>query len=266
MRRGALVVASLTLVALTACASSGSAGGPGGDLTGVTWILDKASMMTLVDPVPSKARVDLAFDGTEAGGRAACNSYGGRYHADGATGLLSISELYSTAMACDPPSLMDLESAYLAALGDVTGYQVIGDRAGLVLTGGKSALTFVPEAPVQPLPLEGTAWTLTTVGTPGAQAVSSTVAGTEVTAMFDDMGVSGSGGCNSYHATADIAGDKLAVGPIASTRKACADDVNRQEAAYFASLEASGFWSVDGDQLTLSNDNGDLLLAFTGIA
>ncbi|HLB39367.1 MAG TPA: META domain-containing protein [Actinomycetota bacterium] len=265
MRRVGALLASGALVTMLACGSDGSTSGgaAGGDLTGVTWLLDEASMMTLVDTVPAKARVDIAFDGSELHGRAACNSYGGGYEADTSAGTLSFSDLFSTEMACEA-RLMDLESAYLAALGDVTGYQVVGDRAGLVLTGGQTALTFAPESPVQALPLEGTAWTLTTIAEPNSQAVSSTVAGTVVTATFDGGSMSGSGGCNTYNATADISGDELVVGPIASTLIACAGGVGRQESAYFAALEAVGLWSIEGDQLTLSDENGQMLLQFSG--
>jgi hypothetical protein len=92
-----------------------------------------------------------------------------------------------TAMACKQP-LMDLESAYIAALGDVTGYQVTGDQTGLVLTGGTAALTFTPQPAEAALSLEQTDWTLTTIATPASQAVSSTIAGTKVTALFDGDG------------------------------------------------------------------------------
>jgi len=268
MRRAGIAIASCMLLTLFACASDGSSGGSstGGDLTGVTWVLDQASMMTLVDAVPKDARIDIAFDGSEVRGKAACNSYGGGYDADTSAGILSFSELYSTAMACDPPPLMDLESAYLAALGKVSGYQVTGDQAGLVLTGGTAAFTFVPEAPMQPLALVGTAWTLTTIATPDSQAVSSTIAGTKVTALFDMGSVSGSGGCNNYHGAYQASGSSLTFGPAASTKMLCEQDVLTQEQQYFTALDATASFAIDGDQLTLSDDSGQMLLQFSGKA
>ena len=267
MHRVGIAIASCTLLTLFACSSNSSSGGSstGGDLTGVTWVLDQASMMTLVDTVPKGARIDVAFDGTQAHGSAACNSYGGGYTADTNAGTLSFSDLASTQMACDGP-LMDLESAYLAALGDVSGYQITGDQTGLVLTGGTAALTFVPEAPMQPLPLEGTAWTLTTIATPGTQAVSSTIAGTKVTALFDMGSVSGSGGCNSYHGAYETSGSSLTFGAVASTKMMCEQDVSTQEQQYFTALDATASFAIDGDQLTLSDDNGQMLLQFSGKA
>ncbi len=197
--RSVAVLGACAVLTLTACASSSSSGpSAGGDLTGVTWVLDAASMTTLSHGAPAGARVDLVFDGSQASGRAACNSYFGGYQADAQDGTLSFANLGATMMACDQ-ALMDLESAYLAALGDVTDYQVSGEQRGLVLTGGDVALTFRAEQPAAPLPLENTTWTLTTVASPGTQAVSSTVAGTEVTMTLDGGTANGSGGCNTYH-------------------------------------------------------------------
>jgi heat shock protein HslJ len=176
---------------------------------------------------------------------------------------LSFSDLASTQMACDPP-LMDLEAAYLRAIGDVTGYQVTGDQTGLVLTGGTAALTFTPQAPTEALPLEGTAWTLTTIATPDSQAVSSTIAGTKVSAQFDTGMVSGSGGCNTYHGTYETSDSSLTFGPLAATMKMCEQDVSTQEQGYLAALDATASFTIDGDQLSLSDDAGQMLLQFSG--
>lgn len=266
MRRAGAAIASCALATLFACASSDAPGGAttGGDLTGVTWVLDHASMMTLVDAVPTGARIDIAFDAIDVHGQAACNSYGGGYEADASAGSLSFSDLASTQMACDPP-LMDLEAAYLGAIGDVTGYQVTGNQTGLVLTGGTAALTFTPHAPTEALPLEGTAWTLTTIATPDTQAVSSTIAGTRVTAQFDAGMVSGSGGCNTYHGTYEASGTSLVFGPLAAT-KMCEQDVSTQERGYLAALDATASFAIDADQLSLSDDAGQMLLQFSGKA
>ncbi len=266
MRRAGLAIASsCALLTLFACASNDAVGGAttGGDLTGVTWVLDHASMMTLVDTVPAGARIDIAFDAADAHGRAACNSYGGGYEADASAGSLSFSDLASTQMACDPP-LMDLEAAYLGAIGEVTGYQVTGNQTGLVLTGGTAALTFTPQAPTEALPLEGTAWTLTTIATPDSQAVSTTIAGTRVTAQFDAGAVSGSGGCNTYHGTYETSDSSLTFGPLAATRKMCEQDVSTQEQQYLAALDATASFTIDGDALSLSDDAGQMLLQFNG--
>ena len=263
MRRAGVAIASCALVTLFACANDSSVATTGGDLTGVTWVLDHASMMTLVGTVPTGARIDITFGAADVQGRAACNSYGGGYEADASAGSLSFSDLASTQMACEPP-LMDLEADYLAAIGDVTGYQVTGSQTGLVLTGGTAALTFTPQAPTEALPLEGTAWILTTIATPETQAVSSTIAGTKVTAQFDAGMVSGSGGCNTYHGTYEASASSLTLGPLTATRKMCEQDVSTQEQRYLSALDATASFTIDGDQLSLFDDAGQMLLQFSG--
>ena len=251
------------LVGACASDSGGGAGGAGGDLTGVTWVLDRASMMTLVDDVPKDARVDITFDGSQAHGSSGCNSYGGGYEANAGSGELTFGDLASTAMACGDDRLMELESAYLAALGDVTGYQVVGAQAGLQLTGGKAALTFQPEASPVDAPLEGTTWVLASIGSPSTDAVSSTVAGTRVTLKMTDGNASGSGGCNRYSATYDT-GDarSLSFGPISSTMKACEQPVSDQEQAFFEALGNVATYGIEGDALMLDDGNGALRLEF----
>jgi heat shock protein HslJ len=265
----ASVIAAIALT-MTACSNASSGGGDGnssgGDLTGVTWVLDHASMMVLAADMPDDAVIDIRFDGSQASGLAACNRYGGGYQADSEAGTLTFSQLAATEMACDPP-LMALEAAYLAALGNVTTYDVLGDGKWLLLTAGNKALTFAAQQPAEALPLAGTVWTLTTIATPDTQAVSSTVAGTKVTATFDGGAVSGSGGCNRYHGaySADGSGS-LSIGSVAATKMMCAANVSDQEQAYFASLEKVASYAIEGDQLTLSDANGTMLLQFSGTA
>ena len=270
MTRLLAALIATTAFSLAACGNASSGGSSssagGGELTGVTWVLDHASMMTLTADMPDDAVIDIAFDGSQASGRAACNQYGGGYEADSEAGTLTFSELASTQMACDGP-LMSLESAYLAALGNVTTYEVLGDGKWLFMTAGNKALTYVAEQPMEALPLEGTAWTLTTIATPDTQAVSSTIAGTKVTALLDAGDVSGSGGCNNYNGSYEAGeAQSLSFGPVASTKKMCEQGVSDQEQAYFAALDATASYAIDGDQLTLSDDSGQMLLQFSGKA
>lgn len=222
-------------------------------------------MVSLVDRVPSGVRIDITFDEGTAHGTSGCNTYSGAYDAAEAEGTLSFGPFASTEMAC-VGGRAAIEGAYLEALAAVTGYQVAGDQQGLVLTGGEVALTYVPEQPVEPLPLEATVWALASIASPGTDAVSSVLAGTEITATFTEGTISGSGGCNDYNATYELDGVSLSIGPIGATQKACGTAVDNQEQAYFAALEATVSWAIEGNQLTLTDDQGQMLLAFTGRA
>jgi heat shock protein HslJ len=243
-----VAVVALLVVALVARDPSS-----GDDLLG-TWILDDASMALLSQgaDVPPEVQATLTFDAAGGvGGSAGCNSFGGMYTVDGDE--LQISELAQTLIACEPP-LDAIEQAYVAALGEVSGYQVSGDT--LVLTGG-AALSFARQ---QPLALVGTAWQLETVAT-GTDAVTSVVAPGTIT-FADDGTVSGSTGCNTFSGSYTVSGDALSFPPLATTRIGCPDDIAAQEFAVLAGLEATTAYAIDGPTLTLLGSGGELLLGY----
>jgi heat shock protein HslJ len=258
---GSLALISLVLVA---CADTGDGTGTGtgtdpDDLVGVVWVLDDASIARLVDEAPTGAQVTLTFEEGQVHGTAACNSYGGSYDA-GDDGSLSFEGFAVTEMACEPP-LMTLESAYLEVLGGVTGFEV---DATLRLTNGGATLSFSREVPPEPLPLERTAWTLSSVYS--GDAVTSVMSGTEVTALFgDDGSVSGSGGCNRFSGTYMVDGDALSLSPLASTKMACADHVMAEERVFLDGMGRVASFTIDGAQLTLLDGSEAPLLGFDGV-
>jgi heat shock protein HslJ len=262
--RRSLALPTLITLALVACANADDgSGGTGTDpeaLVGHGWVIDEASITALVDEIPSGASITIMFEDGQAGGLAACNSYGGAYDA-GDDGALSFEGFAVTEMACDP-DLMALESAYLEALGTVTSFAIDGK---LMLHGEGVDLTFDEEVPPVALPLVGTTWTLTTIAS--GDAVSSVLMGTEVTAEFTADGtVSGSAGCNRYNGSYTWTGDQLSFSALASTKMACADDVMAQESAFLASMGEVASFAIEGSQLTVSDASGALLLGFDGTA
>ena len=260
MRRAAL---ALPLVLLLAASSCGG-GDPGTDpdrLAGITWVLDAASTGSLLDEPPAGARVDIRFDDGELRGTSGCNQYGGSYEAGG-DGTISFGAMMMTEMACDEPR-MALESAYIEALGAVTGFQVTDN--GLLLTGGTVALTYTEEVPMDALPLEGTAWTLDTIAS-GTDAVSSVLNGTTSTLSLADGQAGGSAGCNTFSGAYELDGTSLTFGPLASTLMACAEEVMAQEATIFEALGSVASWSVEENRLSLLDADAHLLLGYTGAA
>ncbi len=111
----------------------------------------------------------------------------------------------------------------------------------------------------------GTTWTLTTLALPDSDAVGSVIAGTEVTLVLaEDGSFTGNGGCNQLNGTYAVEGDTLALSSIASTKMTCGADVDEQEQAYIASLEATDSYAVAGNQLALQDVDGADLLVFEG--
>ncbi len=270
--RRTLGLLTLLPLILVACADNGSSPGGGsssaggstnaGDLQGTVWTLDQASMAALASDVPSGATVTLAFSDHDAHGTSACNSYSGGYQASD-DGSLSFDQLASTMMACDAP-LMTLETAYLKALEGLTTFSIDGD---LVLTGDGVPLTFVAQPEPTALPLTGTTWTLTSIA--AGDAVSSALAGTPVTAVFDADGltIAGTAGCNRYSGTY-TQGETglLTFSPLATTKMMCAEDVMVQESAFLMAMEKVEAFQIDGKQLQLLDGAGAMLLGFDGAA
>jgi putative lipoprotein len=81
--------------------------------------------------------------------------------------------------------------------------------------------------------------------------------------VAEDMRAGGRGGCNSYFAQTDIAGEAVRFSAVGSTRMACASDaLTAQEAAFFDALANARFWRVNGDQMVLLGTSGAELVRF----
>ena len=77
--------------------------------------------------------------------------------------------------------------------------------------------------------------------------------GVAITAAFSATEISGSGGCNTYSATYVATSDTIKVGPIASSGRLCAAEVNVAEAAYFDALEQAGSFSATTAKLKIGS-------------
>ncbi len=111
--------------------------------------------------------------------------------------------------------------------------------------------------------LEGTSWTLVSIGPAGFPEPA--LFGSRVTAEFADSGgaVKGSGGCNSYSGAYDTSGDAFEVRDLFFTERACLEPegVLGQEVRFFEILGAARSFSVSGQRLTLGAP-GDRVLIF----
>ena len=196
-------------------------------------------------------------DGTVSGS-AGCNNYFAPYTVDG--DALTIGPGGSTMMACLAP-IMTQEQSYLANLGAVTRYAIVGDELRLFDGGAQPLLTFTVRASTG---LTGTTWEAIGVNN-GRGGVTSLIIGSEITAVFDDEGnMGGSGGCNTYGAGYEVDGETITIGPARSTLMACAepDGVMEQEQAYFQALANATVFSIDGDRLQLRDADGALQVDF----
>jgi len=84
---------------------------------------------------------------------------------------------------------------------------------------------------------------------------------TPITALFSvDDKVAGSAGCNSYNGTYVVSGNELSVGPLATTRKMCAQPIMQQEQAYLDALQAARTYEIVPDgKLKITYGEGSIL-------
>ncbi|MCC3313395.1 META domain-containing protein [Nocardia africana] len=68
---------------------------------------------------------------------------------------------------------------------------------------------------------------------------------------FTEGRLSATAGCNTLMGSADLSGNTLRTGPLASTRMACAGDRAGADDWATSLLQASPAWSLDGATLTL---------------
>jgi heat shock protein HslJ len=114
-----------------------------------------------------------------------------------------------------------------------------------------AALAMENDQPTTALP--GSAWQVTTF------AGQSPLADHPITFEFDTEGnIAGDASCNRFGGSCAIDGDKIEVGPLRSTRRACEPEVMQQEQKFLALLGAITAWSLDGDELILTSPDGEI--------
>ena len=259
MRTGLASIAAAVLV-LTGCASATPGGADVGSLATIDggWQLitatDQAGAFDL-----GAASVTLTIDAGKAGGIAACNRYGGTL--SGTLDRLVIGQLGQTAMACVGAGIMELEARYLAAFGTVTS-ATLGSGVGLILMGDGVTLGFTPVAEVPTAELIGPTWRLQSmiVGLGDDGAVSSVNGDGFI--LFGETGeLTGSTGCRGFTGTYLTESGQVMVLSLAMGDATCPADLVKQENHVLSVLDTFRV-TIDGDQLTLIQVNGNLGLVY----
>jgi heat shock protein HslJ len=85
------------------------------------------------------------------------------------------------------------------------------------------------------------------------------------TLNFQAAQVSGNASCNNFSGNYQTNGSKIEFGPMAATRKMCAQPLGimEQEDAYLAALGSTAEYNLRGNTLELKDDQGDVILIFT---
>ena len=192
-------------------------------------------------------------------GATGCNEYNATFTAN--LTEIKVNLPATTRQECGD-ALAEAEQQFFLGLNSATEYHILGNVLQIPYGEGdtRQILSFVATQPpgeeaIDLTPLDNTFWYLVSIGD------NTLLPFTEITAGFTvDVGrltgaISGSGGCNAYNATI---GENFAVGPIASTQRACQQEVMDQEGGYFDWLSKAYEFNRAGDQLLVSTANGIL--------
>lgn len=260
IRRRALVAASAAAVLF--------AGGCGGtdsvsaqDLNGTTWVTTTVTRAGTESPAANGSTITVTFENGRISVNAGCNTMSAGVTVEDDVLVLD-GAMASTQMACDT-ELMNQDawlSQFLSSKPEVTV-----DGSTMTLTSGESELTLTDRKVAQPdLPLEGTAWSLESMGSgTGANgSVSSVPAGVTSTLTVEGSKLLLKAGCNSGSGSVEVTDTTMKIGPIATTKMMCPPDAMSVETAVLAVLTGTVKYSIDSSQLTITGATGSL--TYTG--
>lgn len=133
--------------------------------------------------------------------------------------------------------LQKLDGKHVEATGLLSHRQGVetGERIVLVVSSIKEAPPAIP-APTNAasFSLAGSEWLLEDLGGLGV------VDNIQATLTFPEAGkVAGNGSCNRFFGSAEVSGDSIKLGPLASTRMMCPEAVMNQETKYINALQAA---------------------------
>lgn len=103
-----------------------------------------------------------------------------------------------------------------------------------------------------PAALEGTAWVLSGgIEVDGWQRAAPSVS-------FERGRIGGSSGCNQFGGIYEVSGSQLEVTELFSTLIGCRPPASDVEEEFMDTLEATPEWRLDGEELVLESDGGEL--------
>ena len=227
------------------------------DLAGTKWVLSSYVAKDEDVDAAAVAALDFDADGRTLSGTTGCNGVGGTYTQNGSNLTITLGPM--TLVACTDDATTAQERAIVEGLPRVVSFTQTGQ---LALLDDKGAAVLIYDA--NTAGLEGTSWTATGVNT-GNGGVQTTALTTTISAAFAPAGaLSGFAGCNQYNGAYETSGSNgLTISNVATTRKACADDVMTLESQYTAALAKVTTYSISGVKLTLRDAGGATQATFT---
>lgn len=248
----AAVVLLVTACSTAAGAADETADGSGGELQTTRWVLRSYASAGALTIVPNDQYADAHFFSQRLTGFGGCNDYDAVYRNGGR--LLIIGLLAEARVSCGEAADA-FETTYIDLLLRSRWYNVRGDTLTIRGTDGTVVLVF-DAAPANPLLGP---WVVVGYATVPGTLVAP-LAGSDLTAVFRLRNVAGSAGCNTYDGPYTTNGNLARIGPLATTRLACAEDIMAQETAFLAALQGVGRVEPRGTTLQLQDLSGRALV------
>lgn len=200
--------------------------------------------------------IHLSFADGSLSANAGCNQLFGGYRLDG--DVLVAEALGQTQMACED-SLMEQDTWLNGLLTGSPTVALDADELTLTSADGATVVAMLDREVADPdRPLEGTRWVVGS--TISADAVSSIPSGATASITITEGTVAIESGCNTGSGSVTVGENALTFGPIATTTRACEDDLMGLEAAVFAALDGEASYEIEADVLTIRSGDAGLVL------
>ncbi|MFD4430178.1 META domain-containing protein [Nocardia sp. NPDC058497] len=209
------------------------------------------------DPIPGGGPMTLTFADGRVSANSGCNTSTGAV--DLSNQVLHTESLASTLMACTDDRVTADRWQNSLLESDPT-WRLDGDK--LTLTGEAVTVHLTDKEILIPdKPLTGTTWVVTTLITEQGQVRSTTLDKVNATLTIGEGGtVNGMAGCNRMTGTAGVGPGDAVNFAVATTKMMCPPDVMEIESHVLRALDGRTTATIDGDSLTLRNDNGTGLI------
>lgn len=236
----------LTLILVSMLSLTAAAAG----IEGTTWRLTGVQGLDAGLLPSGPQSVTARFEGGRVSGFSGCNRFFGSYTVK--QDRIVIAPLAGSMMMCGDAA-MKVENAVKKALTGTLRPVQTGDRLALMSEAGDTVMSFKAE----PVPtLEGLRSNITGFNN-GRQAVLSPMSNTTISLTFKGGIVKGFSGCNAFRATYTAQGDRISVGPVATTRRSCDSAVMQQEREFLAALKSTTTWTFSGAFLDMHRPDGE---------
>ncbi len=189
-------------------------------------------------------------------GSTGCNRFAGVYTQTDSKLTINLGPV--TLAACTDPAATAQETAILGHLPSVATF-TLDEQLVLLDSSGKALLTYDKGL----ASLAGTSWTATGVNNGKGAVATSTTTETVTAAFGTDGSISGNSGCNTYNGTYEVsAPNRISITGVATTRKACPEDLMTLESQYLAALAASTNFVISGSTLTFRDSSGSTQVTY----